>query len=98
MESVEKYLDSMTEEGLINILSEYPSFVHFKEDQENKWATSALANSAVHDVEDDSPRNKLLNMLSVHWLLQFILPFILRWIFVLFKDLLEYSENDYVSM
>ncbi|VUZ55026.1 unnamed protein product, partial [Hymenolepis diminuta] len=97
IEIVEKYVGSLKEDNLSGILSEYPSFVHFKKDQENRWAMSAIANLAVRSLDDISPRNKLINMLSVHWLLQLVLPFVLKWVFVLFKDLHGYTENDYLS-
>ncbi|VDN97092.1 unnamed protein product [Rodentolepis nana] len=97
IEPLENYIGSLKEENLSSILSEFRSFVHFKEDQENKWAMSAVANLVVPSLDNISPRNKLIGMLSVHWLLQLIFPFILKWVFVLFKDLHGYSENDYVS-
>nr|CDS32630.1 origin recognition complex subunit 3 [Hymenolepis microstoma] len=97
IETLEKYIGSLKEENLSSILSEFRSFVYFKEDQENKWAMSAIANLVVHSLDDISPHNKLVSMLSVHWLLQLVLPFILKWVFVLFKDLHGYSENDYLS-
>lgn len=94
----EKYITSLKDDTLSSILSEYPSFARLREDEENVWAVGAVAQLAIGSLNETSFRNKLLNVLSVHWLLQLILPFILKWVFFLFKDVHGYSENSYVSV
>ncbi|EUB54156.1 origin recognition complex subunit [Echinococcus granulosus] len=86
LEEAEKFLSSISDAKLLRLVSTYPSLLSFPVNMEVDQSTHFVVT-----------RQLLQDSLLRHWLVQLILPSVIKWVLALFGDLHKHPMTDNAS-